>query len=325
MRQMEIISTKLNHNLNIDHYFKGLNSCFIDIETTGLDRNRQIIYLIGLLFYDQEKACWVLNQYFSKSENTEKALLESFLRDLSGFNNIITYNGDSFDLPFINHRSSLYNIDSRISLDESYDLYRLIRKNKDFLSLENLQLKTVEKSLGYHRDDIYSGYDCIAFYYDYLKTRDPVLKERVLSHNRDDLFYMLDIIEIIDIIHSKKTIPIDSTYKFTIDNIHVEKDILYIKGSFNQALRENIKFFSKKYNINTSNYKDLKLSIDINYGYVAKDKKAIYIDALDYRDFNLSNSSDYKIPDNIFILKVEKTLYLDNIKSFIKEILKIYI
>ena len=314
---MEIISTKLNHKLKIDHYFKGLNSCFIDIETTGLDRNRQIIYLIGLLFYDEEKSCWVLNQYFSKSKNTEKLLLESFLEDLSNFNNIITYNGENFDLPFINHRSSLYNIDYRISLDKSYDLYRLIRRNRDFLSLENLQLKTVEKSLGYHREDIYSGYDCIAFYNDYLETKNPILKERVLSHNRDDLFYMLDIIEIIDLIDSKK--------KITIDRIQIEKDLLYIHGSFNYPLRENIKFFSNKYNINTSNYKDLKLSIDINYGYVAKDEKALYLDGMDYPDFNLYNSSKYKIPSNIFILKVEDELYLDNIKLIIREILNVHI
>lgn len=322
---MEIISTQLFHSLDINKYFQGLNSCFIDIETTGLDRNRQLIYLIGLLFYDNKCGYWILNQYFSNEKNTEKTLLENFIKDIASFDNLISYNGDRFDIPFINHRLKLHNIKDLISLDNSYDLYKIIRANKQYLKLENLKLKTVEKSLGYYREDIYSGYDCIEFYYKYLKKRDPILKEKILKHNSDDLFYMLDVIEVLDVIHSKKTISIEvnkDIIDFTIDNIKIEKDIMYIDGSFNKELNNNIKSFSSHYNLSTDSFRRFNMGIYVKYGYISEEEKCTYIDSLDYPDSNLLNFTEYNIPSNIFILKAEKEIYLDNIKLLIKSILK---
>lgn len=320
---MEVITTRQSHNLNIYKYFKNLNSCFIDIETTGLNRNKQIIYLIGLLFYDKKNGDWVLNQYFSNDINSEKILLETFIKDVASFDNLISYNGDRFDIPFINHRLKFNSIDNIISIDKSYDLYKTIKSNNDFLKLENLKLKTVESSLGYYREDIYSGFECIKFFYEYIKDKDPMLKERILRHNRDDLFYMLDIIEILDVIHSKKTIPIKSnSLNFTINTIDFEKDSLHIDGFIDRNLSTNIKFFSDQYNVSTDQYRRFNILIYVKHGYVSEKEKAVYIDTLDYPDMDLYSSSIYNIPENIFILKVEKDLYLDNIKLLLKIILE---
>lgn len=324
---MEIITTKLYHELNIEKYFKGLNSCFIDIETTGLDRNKQIIYLIGLLFYDNSNEEWVLNQYFSNQLGDERNLLLAFMKELSQFNNLISYNGDRFDIPFINHRLKFNAIDNFISLDNSYDLYQVIRANNDYLNLKNLKLKTVEESLGYFREDIYSGFECIRFYYDYLKDNDKILKSIILKHNSDDLFYMLDIIKILDLIHKKKTFAIDTDnniYDFTIDTTKIEKDTLHIEGYLNKDLSNDIKFFSDKYNVFTDKYRHFDLSIYLKHGYVSEDEKCAYIDALEYPNISLPDNtiSKYNIPPNIFILQVDKFLYLDNIKLLLKEILK---
>lgn len=325
--EMEIIRTKLPHKLNIDKYFRGLNSCFIDIETTGLDRNKQIIYLIGLLFYDKQSEYWILNQYFSNQLGDERELLLAFMKDLSLFNNFISYNGDSFDIPFINYRLKFNAIDDFITSDNSYDLYRVIRANNDYLKLENLKLKTVEKSLGYFREDIYSGFECIQFYYDYLKDNDQILKNRILKHNSDDLFYMLDVIRVLDLIHEKKTFTIDTSngmYDFTIDTSKIEKDSLHVKGSLNKDLSNNIKFFSDQYNVSTDKYRHFDISIYLRYGYVSEDEICAYIDALDHPSICLPNDpiSKYDIPSNIFILQLEKDLYLNNIKLLLKEILK---
>lgn len=322
---MQLISTKLFHKLDIDAYFPGYNSCFIDIETTGLDRNKQIIYLIGLLYYDNSSKHWILNQYFSDAIEKEKILLENFMDDISSFDNLINYNGDRFDIPFINHRLAHNNINNSIAADNSYDLYKTIRSSNDFLGLKNLKLKTVEESLGYYRDDIYSGFDCIGFYYNYIKTKDPILKERILQHNSDDLFYMLDIIKILDVIHSKKTISIDSDrgkLDFTIDDIKIDKDIMHINAYVDKEIDENIKLFSNKYNISTDQYKSITISLDIKQGYVSENEVSIYIDALDYPHKKLFYKSKYTIPPNIFILKVEKELYVENIKLLLKAILE---
>lgn len=324
---MEIISTKLYHKLNINKYFHGLNSCFIDIETTGLDRNKQIIYLIGLLFYDKDRNYWVLNQYFSDELGDERTLLLAFMKDLLLFDNLISYNGDRFDIPFINHRLQYNAIEDFISLDNSYDLYKTIKANNEYLKLENLKLKTVEKSLGYNRKDVYSGFECIGLYYDYLGSKDPILKEKILQHNRDDLFYMLDVIKILDIIYDKKTISLntkDKIYNFTIDTIKMEKDTMHVRGSLDKDLKNNIKYFSNLFNIATDNYRLFEISAYISYGYISESEKCAYIDTLAYPSLILTpnSTSKYNIPENIFILKVEKDLILENIKLFLEEILK---
>ncbi len=322
---MEIISTKLFHKLNINKYFKGKNSCFIDIETTGLDKNKQIIYLIGLLSYDDYTSNWVLKQYFSNELGSEKTLLETFMKDISLFDNLINYNGDRFDIPFINHRLKVNGIDDFISINNSYDLYKTIKVNKDYLKLENLKLKTVEKSLGYFREDIYSGFDCIGFFYNYIKNKDPLLRKKILKHNSDDLFYMLDIIEVLDVIHSKKTISLnlnENTLYFTIDNIKFKDNIIYIEGFLDRGLNNNIKFFSDQYNVSTDEFRHFNISIYVRYGYVSKEEIATYINTLDYKDIKLYSTSKYDIPANIFILKVEKKLYFDNIRLLLKTILE---
>ena len=148
---MEIISSKISHKLNLIKYIKDPNSCFLDIETTGLDRNKRMIYLIGVLYYDLKAQTWILKQYFANEIEKEKKLLNVFIKEISSFGKIITYNGDNFDIPFINHRLKLNNINDSINGNKSFDLYTIIRKNRDYLNLKNLKLKTVEKSLSFYR------------------------------------------------------------------------------------------------------------------------------------------------------------------------------
>lgn len=320
---MNIILNQLSHNLNLDKYFRGLNSCFIDIETTGLSGKHNNVYLIGLLFYDYKNEIWILKQYFANNLEEEKNILKKFIFDLSIFDNLITYNGEGFDIPFINHRLKVHNIEYNISLSKSYDLYKLIKDNKHFLNLENLKLKTIERSLGYFREDIYSGFDCIKFYHDYMRSSNLNLKEKILKHNSDDLFYMLDIINIIDVINDKKTINLNSnSNSFTIYTINIVGDILYVSGFVHSALENNIKIFSNYYDVSTEDFKTLNISIYIRYGYVSKEEKCMYVDSLDYPDMNLSSYSKYNLPPNVFILKVEKELYLDNIKILLQKILE---
>jgi len=90
---METINNIISHSLNIDKYFENEKVCFLDIETTGLNRSKDMIYLIGILFIEND--LWILKQYFANTIEKEKNLLIQFLTDISAFNNLITYNGDS--------------------------------------------------------------------------------------------------------------------------------------------------------------------------------------------------------------------------------------
>lgn len=279
-----------------------------------------MIYLIGVLFPLPDSKSWMLKQYFANSMDKEKELLEEFIHDIALYDNIITYNGDSFDLPFINHRLNNYGIKSFINKEKSFDLYRIIRNNKEYLDLPNLKLKTIEESLGYFREDIYSGFDCIAFYYEYLKSKNLELKDNVLKHNFDDLVHMLDIIKILDVLDEIKSVSInfsDFKRKFKIDHIEKIGDMININGRITPPLEQDIQYYGSNYNITTVNLSSFQISLEIKEGYITKEDKCIFIDLLDYPALDLKNDLHPQLPDNIFVLMIEKQYCLGNIKDLL--------
>ncbi|WP_313758808.1 ribonuclease H-like domain-containing protein [Tissierella sp.] len=323
---METITNIISHSLNIQNYF-GINKVgFIDIETTGLNRNSNMIYLIGVLFFDSNAGTWTLNQYFANSIDEEQTLLEEFINNICDFDRIITFNGESFDLPFIECRLKKYGIDYIFDKTKSFDLYQIVKKNKYYLNLPNLKLKTIELSLGFNREDKYSGYDCIGFYYNYIKSKNISLKENILKHNYDDLAHMLDIIKILDILEDKKSFYINlhnKSIKFTIENMGIKGDMLNISGFLNHPLIKNIKHYNEIYNVSTKNLNEFDIYIEVKRGYITKEEQCIYIDTSEFDKLNnLNDTLDCKLPSNIFILIIEKKYCINNIKNLLIEIFK---
>lgn len=321
---MEVIKNIISHSLDIKKYFEDENICFLDIETTGLSRERNVIYLVGILYCHDNK--WILKQYFANKLDKEKELLMQLISDISSFDKIVTYNGDSFDLPFINHRLLYNQIDSSINKDKSYDIYRIIKANKQYLELPNLKLKTIELSLGFQREDIYSGLDCIEFYNDYIDSGNNLMKENVLKHNYDDLAHMLDILQIIDVIDDKKTIildSIDNAIKFVIDNIVLTGDIININGTINGSIESNIKYFSENYSLETEELNKFKISLEVQNSYISEKDKCRYIAINDFENIDLFvDSSGYKVPTNIILLMIGNKYCIPNIKTLLGKILK---
>lgn len=323
---METITNIIEHTLNMEKYFKNQKVCFMDIETTGLNRNNSAIYLIGLLYFNESTENWVLNQYFANNINKELDVLNKFIQDLSIFDKIITFNGDSFDIPFIEHRLRKYDVDYVFDKGKSFDIYQIIRKNRLYLNLPNLKLKTIEQSLGFIREDKYTGGDCIKFYYDYIKSKNLLLKEDILRHNYDDLVHMLDIIVILDILDEKKSIyinSIDKSTKLVIESIEKCGDILNISGILDNELKNNIKYYGEGYSVITKNFNNICLSIEFKEGFISKEQKCIYIDTNQIYDLqHIRDLTEYRLPPNIIILTIEKTYHMDNIKNLVKEMLK---
>ncbi len=109
---MKIIDNLLNIiplefvNKNFMHEGDGI---FLDIETTGLSRDKNEIYLIGTLFQDSTssaEAHWRERFYFAESKEEEPLILQAFLDFLKERESplFITFNGDRFDLPFLKKR-----------------------------------------------------------------------------------------------------------------------------------------------------------------------------------------------------------------------------
>lgn len=284
-----------------------------------------MIYLIGLLYKDTNSNTWILKQYFSNTMDKEKKLLEVFINDLLIFDKIITYNGDSFDLPFIDYRLDYYNINSSIDKSKSFDLYRVIRKNRQYLDLENLKLKTIEESLGFFRKDMYSGFDCIKFYYDYINSQNQLLKKNILRHNYDDLVHMLDVLSILDVIDDKKSFYINfekTSIKFKLETIDISQDMIIISGNIKSPLKSNIQYYEPNYSLTTNNLKKFNLSLEVKEAYISEDTKCIYIDLLDFKDLYLKNSINYNLPENIYILMIENKYLIDNIINLLKNLLE---
>lgn len=247
---MKIIESNFEKKFIEENFsdFKGSSPCFLDIETTGLSRSRDLIYLVGILCYRGDNQ-WILKQILIEGLEEEKSLLRELLRSTSDFKHIINYNGTSFDIPFINSRLEKHGIDYKLPMEKSYDLYRLIRGNKFMLPLENLKLKTIERSLNIFREDIYSGKDCIEFFYDYIRTRSQSMEEKILKHNYEDLYYLVDIMEVVPRIKRKKSLSFEykgNSHSLYMESIDLLGSSLNIYGRLDLALEENYISFDAK-------------------------------------------------------------------------------
>ncbi|MGO1468966.1 MAG: ribonuclease H-like domain-containing protein [Tissierella sp.] len=321
---MEIIKKKINKkSLNNKDISKDV--CFFDIETTGFNRNNDIVYLIGILYFDKKENSWVIAQYFANDLKDEPQLLLESSKFLMNFETIINYNGNTFDIPFVNHKLRYFGFPYSIKRENSLDIYSILRKNKSFLEIENLKLKTVEKYLGIYREDIYSGKDCISFYNDYILGGELELKERLLSHNFEDLYFLIDIMNILNIIKEKKSFKVkkdENILDFFITDIKESKDTMTFKGQLN-GIKEKFIHYDRNFNILIENKDKFEIIIYTNKGLVTPDKTCIFVDKSDFNlPKNIRYSHEYEIPQNLFLLKISSDYLLNDILIFLKEILQ---
>lgn len=305
-------------------YFNDSNICFVDIETTGFSRSKNFVYLIGLLNYDKKKDIWTLRQLFADSRKEERDILLEFNRLISNYDKIITYNGDGFDIPFINERLKFLDIPYTLSVDKSLDLYKIVKENNPLLGLDSLKLKSLEEYLGLYRDDLYNGKDCIGFYFDYIKSGNEESFNRIIQHNYDDLYYMIDILKIFDIIDEIKSFEINyrgNSFGIIIDNLFIDEEQLIVSGDLSDSLGVEFIHYDKEFNFSIKNDNRFEFSIDCSLGLVSPDEKAYYVDK---KNLVLSNdiidNTKYDLSDRILLLKVKRIYCIENIKTLIKSL-----
>lgn len=161
---------------------------FFDIETLGLF-NRPII-LIGLAKFNGENLS--INQYFLRDLEQEPAALNQFLSHIGPNTVLVSYNGKSFDVPYIRERLSYYGMFG-LSERTHFDMLHFSRRawrNK----YPNCRLVTLEKYLfGVERHDDVPSALVPEFYETYLRTGNigPVIP--IIEHNRQDLITLTNI------------------------------------------------------------------------------------------------------------------------------------
>jgi len=319
---MEIYNYVINEKKQIPIYFDKESICFMDIETTGLNKNSSFIYLLGMLYFDPNNSHWCITQYFIDSIDKEKILLSSFNDFVKRFKTIITFNGESFDIPFIKYRTNIYKIKNSLDSLSSFDIFRKVKEENSYLSLKNYKLKTMEESLGIYRDDKISGKECIDLYYKYRKNKKKSLLDMILKHNHDDLYYLMDVLKIFDVINTTKTIYIKKDkelIKTEIKSISTKGDMFNIHCTVSKP--NNIAYFGEYFNIRW-NDRELLISFEHREGLVTPTKKCLFVDVSSW-DINdrLKDSTEYVIPDNIILLKVDDKYAMDNLKRIIEELI----
>lgn len=157
---------------------------YLDIETTGLKRNSDYAWVIGAAFVQEDKI--ESKQIFIKSKDDEKESLLYLNELLKNKQRIVTFNGNIFDIPFLNERAAAYGVTLNFP-QEQYDLYELIRKHNKFLMIRRINLKTAEKFMRIERNDPLAGKETLTLYKTYVETGYEYLKKSLLNHNYYDI------------------------------------------------------------------------------------------------------------------------------------------
>lgn len=174
----------------LENYYPSEDLLVFDIETTGFTAEHTVLYMIGCAYYENHQ--WKICQWFNQDGQSEKNILEQFFSFMCNYKYLITYNGDGFDIPYLSKKAAYYKLGNPFAGKESIDIYKQIRFLKEHLHMENMKQKSVERFLGIHRLDKYSGGDLIKVYQDYVKLPVKTNKQLLLQHNYEDLEGLLD-------------------------------------------------------------------------------------------------------------------------------------
>lgn len=301
-------SVKLSENLS-----KVIpdRSLFLDIETTGFSRKYGKIYLIGYL--SKIDGSYEFRQLMTQSQGDEKPLLETWAKIVQDYKYIYSFNGQSFDIPFILERAKKYRID--ISLDHlvSVDILRDIKSRSFLLDLGNYKLKTIEEFLGIKRQDQFSGKDLISLYYQYESSPNKALEEVLLLHNREDILNLPRLLIIYQILDKKNSITIGSD-SFILDQIKLTQGGLEILGR-SSIDRAYLTYQAYDLKIDKANF---ILNGPVHLADYDHGIKCIYVEN---QDLPLTSSYDYPAPSDIYLLKVGKEVLYKNIFDLTQAIL----
>jgi uncharacterized protein YprB with RNaseH-like and TPR domain len=150
------------------------STAFLDIETTGMDAERDEVTLIGL--YDGDR----MRHYMDEE-------MEEFPHDLQRYKLIVTFNGSSFDLPFLRAAFPGLRL-HQIHVDLRYVLARLGLKGG---------LKAIERRVGIERTPRtreVRGWDAVYLWRRYQKGDEEAL-DILLEYNQEDVVNLKQLVE----------------------------------------------------------------------------------------------------------------------------------
>lgn len=166
-------------------FFKKQDLIFIDIETKNLS-SESIIITIGLGYFENEN--FIIKQFTILNDAAEYEILNDIVKYFENKKAVISFNGKTFDIPFLENRFSYYSIEhSFFDCLFNFDLLHF-SKNAFKGELNSFSLKDIEKYIlkKQRKNDIPS--DEIEIYYsNYLKTGNIKYLNAIIYHNQEDI------------------------------------------------------------------------------------------------------------------------------------------
>ncbi len=162
---------------------------FMDIETTGLGASP--LFLVGILQW--EKAGFTVSQFLARDYSEENAVLACFLDRLPSSTLLVTFNGKSFDVPYLRMRAAVHGLKAG-EFPRHIDLLHESRRvwKKD---LPDCKLQTLERHICRRvRNDDIPGQEIAQAYHDFVRTQNAGKIKKILKHNLLDLATLADLL-----------------------------------------------------------------------------------------------------------------------------------
>jgi uncharacterized protein YprB with RNaseH-like and TPR domain len=161
----------------------------VDIETAGL--TAAPLFLVGALSLGPDGL--TLTQYFARGYEEEPALLDTFCRSLAPCRMVVTFNGESFDLPYLRDRAIYHRLPPPIFPDH-LDLLpaarRAFRGRVPNCRLQTLELHVCRRC----RTGDVPGDAIPSLYHDFVRTGSWPLLLPVFHHNALDLLTLAELL-----------------------------------------------------------------------------------------------------------------------------------
>lgn len=294
---MKKIITKLPHSSNFN---------YLKIETTGLSKDKDNIIALSTILKNK---CEITTLVVEDLKDEEK-IVEFFSKNLSK-NKFITFNGKSFDGPFLEQKILFYF--ENLYLTNFFDVQKLARKYNYLLKVPSYSNDTLLKFFNIEPSKI-NGRDINKLYKTYLKGDKTSLQ--------DIARFSIDSIKNLQLLHDKLTNFIKENLTICIDNYKFETiDMELIKNQIILTGKTNYpdKLFSSNELFNLDIEKDFLLEINTENLPYDENYDCYFVRKSNYG--KITNKSSIKSPKEILILYYKNYCY-ENILSLAEFIIR---
>jgi uncharacterized protein YprB with RNaseH-like and TPR domain len=162
---------------------------FLDLETGGFSSSP--VFLAGTMHWNGSD--FVLRQYFARHYGEERTLLRALDAEVRRFDAIVTFNGKSYDAPFLRDRSHVHGVPLRLPplhVDLLHPARRRWRSRLADCRLQTLELRVCRRR---RAGDVPSE-EVPGLYHDFVRRGDPYRLVPVFHHNLLDVITMHEIL-----------------------------------------------------------------------------------------------------------------------------------